>query len=149
MLSPDQTSSSISLIHSHTHQTATTNPTDEALTVLTSMTQAGKANVLAFNMALKACEKTGDAARALELLEGMEGAGCVLYLFYVCVSVYMYILFMYVYIHDACLLRLCCLLLIVDQSLTYKYAAGCNRTLSPSTPPSAPAPRASGPRTLR
>jgi pentatricopeptide repeat protein len=41
------------------------------------MLHARKANVLAFNMALKACEKAGDAPRALRLLGDMEGAGCV------------------------------------------------------------------------
>lgn len=52
-------------------------PTEEALLVLQAMVQAGKANVLAFNMALKACERAGDAARALRLLGEMEGAGYV------------------------------------------------------------------------
>lgn len=45
--------------------------------MLAAMVQAGKANVLAFNMALKACEKAGAAQRALLLLGEMEAAGCV------------------------------------------------------------------------
>ncbi len=48
---------------------------DPALLVLAAMVEAGKANVLAFNMVLKICEKRGDARRALLLFEQMEVAG--------------------------------------------------------------------------